>query len=132
MNSTIPFIDRQFCKDDYWDWNLTWYTDNPDFTQCFHSTTLVYLPCGYLWILLPFYLGAHFTKKPKHSAQPGMKMITRARLLFGALLVILSLASLIEKLSVLETVEASAEIVSPAVSTVTYLTLTAVLFANAR
>uniref|UniRef100_A0A669AWH1 Multidrug resistance-associated protein 1 n=1 Tax=Oreochromis niloticus TaxID=8128 RepID=A0A669AWH1_ORENI len=38
------------------DWNRTWYTDNPDFTQCFQNTVLVWLPCFYLWICAPFYL----------------------------------------------------------------------------
>ena len=36
---------REFCQDPLWDLNLTWYTDNPDFTRCFHSTVLVYTPC---------------------------------------------------------------------------------------
>uniref|UniRef100_A0A8C3AL27 Multidrug resistance-associated protein 1 n=1 Tax=Cyclopterus lumpus TaxID=8103 RepID=A0A8C3AL27_CYCLU len=38
------------------DWNRTWYTDNPDFTQCFQNTVLVWLPCLYLWICAPIYL----------------------------------------------------------------------------
>uniref|UniRef100_A0A3P9D7X5 Multidrug resistance-associated protein 1 n=1 Tax=Maylandia zebra TaxID=106582 RepID=A0A3P9D7X5_9CICH len=50
----------QFCSvdrsDPLWDWNRTWYTDNPDFTQCFQNTVLVWLPCFYLWICAPFYL----------------------------------------------------------------------------
>ncbi|XP_056263509.1 multidrug resistance-associated protein 1 isoform X1 [Pseudoliparis swirei] len=49
-----------FCSldssDPFWDWNRTWYTDNPDFTQCFQNTVLVWLPCLYLWICAPIYL----------------------------------------------------------------------------
>ncbi|XP_068192205.1 multidrug resistance-associated protein 1 isoform X2 [Antennarius striatus] len=49
-----------FCNPDslgpFWDWNLTWYTTNPDFTHCFQSTVLVWLPCLYLWISAPIYL----------------------------------------------------------------------------
>lgn len=30
--------------------NLTWYTDDPDFTPCFQRTVLVWLPCGFLWL----------------------------------------------------------------------------------
>uniref|UniRef100_A0AAQ4PFJ7 Multidrug resistance-associated protein 1 n=1 Tax=Gasterosteus aculeatus aculeatus TaxID=481459 RepID=A0AAQ4PFJ7_GASAC len=49
-----------FCSadtsDPFWDWNRTWYTTKPDFTQCFQNTVLVWLPCLYLWICAPLYL----------------------------------------------------------------------------
>ncbi|XP_029363822.1 multidrug resistance-associated protein 1 isoform X3 [Echeneis naucrates] len=49
-----------FCSPDrsdpFWDWNRTWYTENPDFTQCFQNTVLVWLPCLYLWVCGPIYL----------------------------------------------------------------------------
>ncbi|KAM3597276.1 uncharacterized protein V6R79_002334 [Siganus canaliculatus] len=49
----------KFCSldgsDPFWDWNLTWYASNPDVTQCFQSTVLVWLPCLYLWICAPIY-----------------------------------------------------------------------------
>ncbi|KAM7393766.1 hypothetical protein PAMP_020615 [Pampus punctatissimus] len=48
-----------FCRlsglDPLWDWNRTWYTANPDLTQCFQNTILVWIPCVYLWLLAPFY-----------------------------------------------------------------------------
>uniref|UniRef100_A0A8C3D2D7 Multidrug resistance-associated protein 1 n=1 Tax=Cairina moschata TaxID=8855 RepID=A0A8C3D2D7_CAIMO len=37
------------------DWNLTWHTENPDFTQCFQNTVLVWIPCIYLWACFPVY-----------------------------------------------------------------------------
>ncbi|XP_064218524.1 multidrug resistance-associated protein 1 isoform X1 [Aotus nancymaae] len=37
------------------DWNITWYTSNPDFTKCFQNTVLVWVPCFYLWACFPFY-----------------------------------------------------------------------------
>ncbi|CAK6969621.1 multidrug resistance-associated protein 1 [Scomber scombrus] len=49
-----------FCSvdssDPFWDWNRTWYTSNPDLTQCFQNTVLVWLPCLYLWLSAPIYL----------------------------------------------------------------------------
>ena len=39
-----------FCVSPVWDSNLTWYTDDPDFTPCFHKTVLVFVPCGFLWV----------------------------------------------------------------------------------
>ncbi|XP_041672661.1 multidrug resistance-associated protein 1 isoform X2 [Cheilinus undulatus] len=51
---------EQFCSlnqsDPFWDWNRTWYTTNPDLTQCFQNTVLAWLPCLYLWISAPVYL----------------------------------------------------------------------------
>uniref|UniRef100_A0A8C9RI62 ABC-type glutathione-S-conjugate transporter n=1 Tax=Scleropages formosus TaxID=113540 RepID=A0A8C9RI62_SCLFO len=48
-----------FCSlsglDPLWDWNRTWYTPNPDLTQCFQNTILVWVPCVYLWVCAPFY-----------------------------------------------------------------------------
>ncbi|XP_017727200.1 PREDICTED: multidrug resistance-associated protein 1 isoform X1 [Rhinopithecus bieti] len=50
---------RGFCSadgsDPLWDWNVTWYTSNPDFTKCFQNTVLVWVPCFYLWACFPFY-----------------------------------------------------------------------------
>ena len=58
MDQPIVIDDtRGFCHDEFWNLNLTWYTDNPDFTLCFHSTALVYIPAVYLWLFLP---GTHF------------------------------------------------------------------------
>nr|XP_054382913.1 multidrug resistance-associated protein 1 isoform X3 [Pongo abelii] len=50
---------RGFCgadgSDPLCDWNVTWYTSNPDFTKCFQSTVLMWVPCFYLWACFPFY-----------------------------------------------------------------------------
>ncbi|NXQ53258.1 MRP1 protein, partial [Anthoscopus minutus] len=37
------------------DWNLTWHTEEPDFTPCFQNTVLVWIPCIYLWLCFPVY-----------------------------------------------------------------------------
>ena len=47
-------MNRQFCEGPLWDANLTWYTDDPDFTTCFHQTVLTYIPIAILAILAPF------------------------------------------------------------------------------
>ncbi|KAM9556809.1 multidrug resistance-associated protein 1 isoform 5-T6 [Guaruba guarouba] len=50
---------ESFCSVDayepFWDWNLTWHTENPDFTPCFLNTVLVWIPCIYLWVCFPVY-----------------------------------------------------------------------------
>ncbi|MED6290494.1 Multidrug resistance-associated protein 1, partial [Characodon lateralis] len=51
---------ERFCSvdssDPFWDWNSAWNTSNPDLTQCFQNTVLVWVPCFYLWIGAPIYL----------------------------------------------------------------------------
>ena len=44
---------NSFCGDPLWDSNLTWYTETPDFTACFHATFLVYVPSIFLGLTLP-------------------------------------------------------------------------------
>uniref|UniRef100_A0A6Q2XP15 Multidrug resistance-associated protein 1 n=1 Tax=Esox lucius TaxID=8010 RepID=A0A6Q2XP15_ESOLU len=50
----------RFCSvdgsDPFWDWNRTWHSENPDLTQCFQNTVLVWLPCLYLWLCAPIYV----------------------------------------------------------------------------
>ncbi|XP_059509838.1 ATP-binding cassette sub-family C member 3 [Stegostoma tigrinum] len=38
-----------------WDHNITINTDNPDLTECFQKTILVWIPCVYLWVIFPLY-----------------------------------------------------------------------------
>ncbi|XP_015175308.1 PREDICTED: multidrug resistance-associated protein 1 isoform X5 [Polistes dominula] len=40
----------QFCGSKFWDANLTWNTDDPDLTECFQKTVLIWVPCLFLWI----------------------------------------------------------------------------------
>ncbi|CAM1304666.1 Uncharacterised protein g3835 [Pycnogonum litorale] len=47
-----------FCRSPFWDPKLTWYTSNPDFTECFQNTALVWIPAGYLLLFTPY----HFYK----------------------------------------------------------------------
>ncbi|XP_059046551.1 multidrug resistance-associated protein 1 isoform X3 [Achroia grisella] len=56
-NSTLD----DFCGSDFWDSNLTWYTNNPELTPCFQKTVLVWIPCLYLWVaaLLDIYYILH-------------------------------------------------------------------------
>ncbi|XP_067948314.1 multidrug resistance-associated protein 1-like isoform X2 [Watersipora subatra] len=48
-----------FCGSELWNSNLSWNTENgslPDFTRCFQETIASWVPCGFFWICLPFYL----------------------------------------------------------------------------
>ena len=44
----------QFCSTPLWDINLTWNTEDPDFTRCFHQSVLTYAPLAVLLLGAPF------------------------------------------------------------------------------
>ena len=37
-------FEEDFCGGYFWDQNVTWYTEDPDFTPCFHKTVLAWTP----------------------------------------------------------------------------------------
>ena len=43
-----------YCSTKFWDASVTWNTDSPDFTPCFHQTALVYTPTLILVLATPF------------------------------------------------------------------------------
>lgn len=42
-----------FCGSPFWNASITWYTSNPDLTECFQKTVLVWTPCIFLWVFAP-------------------------------------------------------------------------------
>ena len=44
-----------FCSTTFWDLDLLTDPHRPDFTDCFHSTLLIYAPCLFLWLFIPYY-----------------------------------------------------------------------------
>uniref|UniRef100_G3T738 Multidrug resistance-associated protein 1 n=1 Tax=Loxodonta africana TaxID=9785 RepID=G3T738_LOXAF len=86
---------RGFCSadgsDPLWDWNVTWYTSNPDFTKCFQNTVLVWVPCIYLWGCFPFYF-LHLSRHDRGYIQ--MTHLNKAKTALGFLLWIVCWADL--------------------------------------
>lgn len=55
---------KSLCGDDpFWDGNLTWHTDFPEFSTCFRKTVLIWGPCSVFWLVLPFHLRYYFHEK---------------------------------------------------------------------
>ncbi|XP_055643285.1 multidrug resistance-associated protein 1 isoform X8 [Toxorhynchites rutilus septentrionalis] len=86
----------EFCGSKFWDYNLTWYTDDPDLTPCFQQTVLVWAPCAFLWlfsIIELFYL--------RHSRNRNIPWGTLniSKLAVISMLVILSLVDVIKAIS---------------------------------
>uniref|UniRef100_A0A3Q3DWN2 Multidrug resistance-associated protein 1 n=1 Tax=Hippocampus comes TaxID=109280 RepID=A0A3Q3DWN2_HIPCM len=79
-------LDR-FCSpdgsDQFWDWDRSWNTTKPDFTQCFQNTVLVWLPCIYLWLCAPIYL--IYLRSHNHG-YICMSHLNKAKTAFGFLL----------------------------------------------
>ena len=58
---------RPFCSSAFWDSDLTWNTQTPDFTSCFENTVLALLPCAVLIVISPFYL-IYIAKCPSYGS----------------------------------------------------------------
>ena len=51
------------CDGPLWDTNLTWYTDDPDFTPCFHKLVLSSAPTVFLLLFLPLQIFFAYNSK---------------------------------------------------------------------
>lgn len=67
----------------FWDSNLTLYTDSPDLTPCFQYTVIAWIPCIYLWAILPFYI---IYLKYNKKGYIVLSLLSKAKTLFGVLL----------------------------------------------
>ena len=47
---------EEFCGGPVWDPDVTWNTNDPDFTDCFHKTVLSWTPCLVFLLFVPFEL----------------------------------------------------------------------------
>ncbi|XP_063171075.1 multidrug resistance-associated protein 1-like [Candoia aspera] len=67
----------------FWDWNLTWHTERPDFTPCFQNTALAWTPCLFLWVSFPLYF-AYLRRHGRGYIQ--MSHLNKAKTTLGLLL----------------------------------------------
>jgi hypothetical protein len=102
-------MDESFCGSPLWTLNTTTYVEEesengtttlrlhepvPDFTPCFHNTVLVWIPCGFLLFVAPFYI--YFLLGLKQRGTITWLNVTKT--VFSSLLVILCLVDLIHRL----------------------------------
>uniref|UniRef100_A0A8C4YJB8 ABC-type glutathione-S-conjugate transporter n=1 Tax=Gopherus evgoodei TaxID=1825980 RepID=A0A8C4YJB8_9SAUR len=108
------------------DWNQTWYTDNPSFTQCFQNTVIAWIPCAYLWICFPFY----YLFLEHHSrGYIRMSHLFKTKMVLGFILMLLCFSNLFYTLWEINqgTLQAPVFFISPAV-----LGITMVIFSFKR
>uniref|UniRef100_A0A8C0H6S6 ABC-type glutathione-S-conjugate transporter n=1 Tax=Chelonoidis abingdonii TaxID=106734 RepID=A0A8C0H6S6_CHEAB len=100
------------------DWNQTWYTDNPSFTQCFQNTVIAWIPCAYLWICFPFY----YLFLEHHSrGYIRMSHLFKTKMVLGFILILLCFSNLFYALWEINqgTLPAPVFFISPAVLGIT-------------
>ncbi|OWA50132.1 Multidrug resistance-associated protein 1 [Hypsibius exemplaris] len=91
-----PFTDG-FCLDPFWDTALTWWTSNPDFTNCFQQTALVWVPCGFLWLMLPLKM---YSSRGSRFRIRKWTWTSTAKLTLSVLLILLAFTDLCYSISV--------------------------------
>lgn len=71
--------------------NVTWYTDNPDFTPCFQRTVLIWFPCAFLWLFS--FLEIFYIKNSINRNIP-YGFLNVSKLLLTGVIIVLSIVDL--------------------------------------
>ena len=85
----MKFNSSVFCSDNFWDLNLTWYTEKPRFTQCFKNTVIA-VPCGvFVLTCLPWIFWIVSVKKGlKIKSNPPISWIYLTKMVLNSFLII--------------------------------------------
>ena len=105
---------REFCGGQFWNQSVTWNTEDPDFTSCFQSTLLCWLPAGFLLLTTPFEVTSWQTS---HCPRIPFTVLNLSKLLVSLGLV----AVCVTEMVFLEDNSVDAEYVGLAVMMVSYL-----------
>ena len=80
-----------FCGSPFWDYNKVWNTTDPDFTEYFHQTVLVWIPCTFLWLFSP--IETYFLLYSKDLNIP-WSSVNISKLVVNFLLIILAIVGI--------------------------------------
>jgi ATP-binding cassette subfamily C (CFTR/MRP) protein 1 len=126
--------DSSFCGGDLWDLDVTWNTDDPDFTPCFHKTVLAWAPS----VIYLFFAALEMSKYFKGDVKKiPWNVYNVAKLLMTASLVVLSIVEVAIVGVTAGDDDALTEIfpvdyVTPVVYLVTYLTSLVMLWLSLK
>ena len=109
--------EKPFCSTPLWDLNVTWWTDNPDFTPCFHKTVLQYVPFGLLLLLSPFQF--YGISSSRHRGIP-ITLICITRIILTTLLVVLEVL-VFAWFMAYKTFEEKSDVVAPFLNCLAYI-----------
>lgn len=82
-------------EDAFWSDRLTWNTTDPDFTQCFQNSVLVWIPCGFLWLLSLIYI-PYILRQQRVNKLSRPTTLLALKIIVYTFLVFLALADLIQ------------------------------------
>ena len=118
-----------FCESEFWDSNLTWYTERPQLTPCFQSTVLVYTPALSLVLV-----GAWDLVTCYHSRSRTVPWSSRliAKLSLTSVALALALLELVSAIYVYTTVHTLflADIIAPVVKILSFIMSLVLLLTN--
>ncbi|XP_049833464.1 multidrug resistance-associated protein 1-like [Schistocerca gregaria] len=127
---TFESIDH-FCGSHFWETNLTWYTEDPDLTECFQKTVLVWVPCVFLWMfsaLETYYLLSSKTRNVPWNWLNATKLVITLALV---ILTIADLGNAFHLISLNENVY-SVDIFVPIIKIMTFCLAGVLLFYNQK
>ena len=85
-------FEEDFCGGQFWNLSLTWDTDNPDFTPCFHKTVLAWIPTS---ILALFSFNEYRIIKASDNRTISFNILNLTKLLFTCLLIVLTIVEFV-------------------------------------
>ncbi|XP_065206730.1 multidrug resistance-associated protein 1-like isoform X3 [Planococcus citri] len=121
----------EFCGSTFWDSNITWDTEYPDLTLCFEKTVLVWVPCAFLWLLLP--LEWYYLRHSKTSDIP-LNIYNVAKLIAIAILATLALTDIVHHVFLDYSYDPPSPVNfwTPSLKFVTFVLFFALTYANIR
>ncbi|KAI2474232.1 hypothetical protein C4B38_000299, partial [Diabrotica virgifera virgifera] len=81
-----------FCGSPFWDTNLTWNTNDPEFTPCFEKTVLVWIPCIFLWVFAGLEVFYIFNSKRRNIPWNWLNL---SKLAITATLIVLTISDIV-------------------------------------
>lgn len=85
-------FEDKFCGGKFWDENVTWYTEWPDFTPCFHKTILQWTP-SLIFIVFGLNEGRKYPKSLNREIP--WNFLNLAKVLLTTLLLLLSIIEIV-------------------------------------
>ena len=118
-----------FCESEFWDSNLTWYTEQPQLTPCFQSTVLVYTPALSLVLLGAWDLVTCYYSRSRTIPWSGRLI---AKLILTSVALALALLELVSAIYVYTTVDTLflADILAPLVKICSFTMSLGLLLTN--
>ncbi|KAK2583563.1 hypothetical protein KPH14_009513 [Odynerus spinipes] len=76
----------QFCGSKFWDTDLSWNSNDPDLTECFQKTVLIWAPCVFLWAFSA--MEVYYLLNSRRKNVPFTWLFISKQVLTGALIVL--------------------------------------------